>query len=63
NGEKVGVVTTGVPAPTLGKNLALALLPPQYAEPETQVEIMVRNKPIRALVKKGIFYRKKTLAR
>ncbi len=62
-GEKIGFVTTGVPAPTLGKNLALALLPPQYAEPETQVEIMVRDKPIRALVKKGVFYRKKTLAR
>ena len=62
-GEKAGFVTTGMFAPTLQKNIGLAMIPTQYREPGTRIEIMIRNKPVMAEVKKGIFYHKKTKKR
>lgn len=59
-GKEVGFITTGMYAPTLGKNIALAMLPLEYAESGTAVEVMIRDKPVAAEVKKGIFYSKKT---
>lgn len=59
-GNEVGFVTTGMFAPTLGKNIGLAMLPVEFAEPGTAIEILIRDKPVAAEVKKGIFYSKKT---
>lgn len=59
-GNEVGFVTTGMFAPTLGKNIGLAMLPTEFAEPGTAIEILIRDKPVAAEVKKGIFYSKKT---
>lgn len=59
-GKEIGFVTTGMFAPTLGKNIGLAMLPKEFAEPGTKIDILIREKPVAAEVKKGIFYSKKT---
>jgi len=46
NGEKVGVVTSGLLAPTLDKPIALGYLPPALAAVGTRVNAMVRGKPV-----------------
>ncbi|MDO4585680.1 MAG: glycine cleavage system aminomethyltransferase GcvT [Planctomycetia bacterium] len=56
----VGCVTTGMFAPTLQKNMGLALIPSEFKEPGTKIDIIIRNKKIPAEIKKGIFYSKKT---
>lgn len=58
--NQIGFITTGMFAPTLGKNIALAILPVEFAAPGTAIEVMIRDKPVAAEVKKGIFYSKKT---
>lgn len=55
-GENVGEVTSGMPAPTLGKNLALALVRGDLAKLGTELDVLVRNKPVRAVVVKTPFY-------
>ena len=47
-GEKIGDVTTGYLSPTLKKNIGLALIDAKYSELGTEIEIMVRNKPLKA---------------
>lgn len=42
--EKIGVVTSGQPSPTLGHPVALAHLDPQHAEVGTEVEIDIRGR-------------------
>lgn len=60
DGKEVGWVTSGMYAPTLEKNMGLAILPIELTEPGTAIEIIIRNRPVAAEVKKGIFYTKKT---
>jgi len=57
DGETVGEVTSGMPAPTIGKNLALALVRADAAKPGTELDVLVRGKPVRAVVVKTPFYR------
>ena len=42
--DKIGVVTSGQPSPTLGHPVALAHLDPQHAELGTDVEIDIRGR-------------------
>lgn len=56
DGETVGEVTTGMPAPTLNKNLALALVRADLAKLHTELNVLVRGKPVRAVVVKTPFY-------
>jgi aminomethyltransferase len=58
NGEKIGVVTTGYFSPTLEKNIGLALIDAKYTELGTEIDILVRNKPVKAEVISKVFYRK-----
>ena len=60
DGKEIGHVTTGAFAPTLEKNIGLALLEREFTEADTEIDIMIREKPVKAVVKKGIFYNKKT---
>ncbi|MDD3587123.1 MAG: glycine cleavage system aminomethyltransferase GcvT [Thermoguttaceae bacterium] len=60
SGEEIGFVTTGMFAPTLEKNMGIALLPMEYKVPGTKIGIIIRDKVMPAEVKKGIFYSKKT---
>jgi aminomethyltransferase len=57
-GEKIGDVTTGYLSPTLKKNIGLALIDAKYSELGTEIQIMVRNKPLKAEVVSKKFYKK-----
>ncbi|CAA9280093.1 MAG: Aminomethyltransferase (glycine cleavage system T protein) [uncultured Chloroflexia bacterium] len=56
DGDDVGEVTSGMPAPTLGKNLALALVRADVARAGTELDVVIRGKPVRARVVKTPFY-------
>ena len=57
-GEKIGVVTTGYLSPTLKRNIGLALISSKYSELGTEIEIVIRNKPVKAEVVSKKFYKK-----
>lgn len=58
-GRYIGTVTTGSFAPTVGKNLGLALVEAGYAGVGQLLEIEIRNKPVAAEVIKKPFYSRK----
>lgn len=55
-GDPLGEVTTGMPSPSLGKNLALALLRAGRVRIGDDVDVIVRDKPVRARIVKTPFY-------
>ncbi len=57
-GEKIGVVTTGYLSPTLKKNIGLALIDAKYCELGTEIEILIRDKSLKAEVVSKKFYKK-----
>ena len=57
-GVNIGYVTSGSPAPFLKKNIALAYVPVEYAEPGTTLAVEVRGQPVKAQVVKTPFYKK-----
>lgn len=59
NGETIGYVTTGTYSPSLKKNMGLALAAGEFSMEGTEIEIIVRNKPLKAKVVKTPFYIKK----
>lgn len=61
DGREVGVVSSGTYAPTLDKNLGLGYVPIELAGPGTEIEIMIRGRPVRAVVVKTPFYRRATI--
>ena len=62
--EPIGVVTSGSPSPTLGKNIALAYVPPAYSPIGTAVYVEIRGQKCKAQVVPTPFYKrlKKTAA-
>ncbi len=56
-GEAVGHVTTGMPSPTLGKPLGLAVVPVDLSSPGSSFDVIIREKPVRANVVKTPFYK------
>ncbi len=56
NGNVVGVVTSGMPAPTLEKNIGLGYVPPELAKVGTEFDVIIRGKPTKARVVKTPFY-------
>ncbi len=60
DGVSIGQVTTGLHAPTFKKPIGLALINIDYTEPGTQIDIIIRDKAVQAVVDSGIFYQKKT---
>ncbi len=57
-GREIGEVTSGTLAPTLNKAVGLAFVPVIYTEPETEIDILIRERPVRAKVVKLPFYKR-----
>lgn len=57
--REIGIVTSGSFAPTLQKNLGLALIEPVYSEIDTEISIAIRNKQLKAKVVDIPFYKKR----
>jgi len=58
SGESIGHVTSGGMAPTLGRSIGLALVPPEYAAEGTELALEIRGKAVPARVGKDLFYRR-----
>jgi aminomethyltransferase len=57
-GNEIGVVTSGSPSPTLGKNIALAYLPPSMTGLGTAVFVEIRSQKCKAVVVATPFYKR-----
>ncbi len=58
DGEQIGAVTSGSPAPFLKTNIAMALVPAAIAESGTDVLVDVRGNRVRAKQVPLPFYRR-----
>ena len=62
SGERIGAVTSGSPSPTLGKNIALAYVPPTYAAVGTILYVEIRGQKCKAQVVATPFYKRQKKA-
>jgi aminomethyltransferase len=58
NGERVGHVTSGSPAPFLKKNIGLAYVPIEHANVGQEIQVDVRGKLVGARIVKTPFYKR-----
>ncbi|HKV24405.1 MAG TPA: glycine cleavage system aminomethyltransferase GcvT [Candidatus Acidoferrum sp.] len=58
SGEAIGVITSGSPSPTLGKNIALAYVPPTMTALGTVVYVQIRSQRCKAQVVATPFYKR-----
>jgi aminomethyltransferase len=56
--QAIGVVTSGSPSPTLGKNIALAYVPPAYSAVGTVLYVEIRAQKCKAQVVPTPFYKR-----
>jgi aminomethyltransferase len=57
-GEAIGLITSGSPSPTLGKNIALAYVPPAYSAVGTSLYVEIRSQKCKAQVVPTPFYKR-----
>ena len=57
-GEAIGVVTSGSPSPTLGKNIALVYVPPAYSAVGKVLYVEIRGQKCKAQVVATPFYKR-----
>ncbi|MGI4759045.1 MAG: glycine cleavage system aminomethyltransferase GcvT [Janthinobacterium lividum] len=57
-GEMIGIVTSGSPSPTLKKNIAMALVPPEEAALDNVVAVEIRGALVKARVVPTPFYKR-----
>lgn len=57
NGEKIGEVTSGTMAPSLNKAIGLGYVTVENSTVDSEIFIEVRNKQLKAIVKKAPFYK------
>ncbi|MGB7844830.1 MAG: glycine cleavage system aminomethyltransferase GcvT [Candidatus Acidiferrum sp.] len=58
SGERIGMVTSGSPSPTLGKNIALAYLPPELSALGTFIYVEIRSQKCKAQIVATPFYKR-----
>lgn len=58
NNQVIGYVTTGYSSPTLKKAVGMALIDSKYSELNTEIEIAIRKKRVKANIIKTPFYKK-----
>lgn len=58
-GKSAGITTSGTFSPTLDKNVGMALLEPSLTTSGTEIEVLIRNRPLRARIVPMPFYKKK----
>lgn len=56
DGKEIGFVTSGMFSPTTEKYLGMAMIPREFSARDTEIDIMIRNKPVKAKVVKKPFY-------
>jgi aminomethyltransferase len=61
-GEPIGVITSGSPSPTLGKNIALAFVPPAESALGTTIYVEIRAMKAQARVVPTPFYKRAKIA-
>ncbi|HKS27149.1 MAG TPA: glycine cleavage system aminomethyltransferase GcvT [Pyrinomonadaceae bacterium] len=59
NGERLGQVTSGSPAPYLKKNIGLAYVPVEFAKEGQEIQIDVRGRAVGARIVPTPFYKRK----
>ncbi len=57
--QEIGFVTSGSFAPTLNKNIGLALIAVEEAQLDNEIDIIIRNKPVKAKIIKTPFYKRR----
>ena len=55
---EIGEVTSGTQSPSLGIGIGMGYVPPEFAKPDTKIEIEIRGKRFAALVVPKPIYRK-----
>jgi aminomethyltransferase len=58
DGSKIGIITSGSPAPFLKKNIALAFVPVEFAAVDTEVAVEIRGALVKAKVVPTPFYKR-----
>jgi aminomethyltransferase len=58
DGQHIGRVTSGSPAPFLKKNIGMAYVPPEYRAPGTEINIEIRGKQAPARIVPMPFYKR-----
>jgi aminomethyltransferase len=57
-GSKIGETTSGTQSPSLNAGIGMGYVPPEFAAPDTPIEIEIRGRMFPAAVVKKPFYRK-----
>ena len=63
DGETAGVVTSGTSSPSLGCGIAMGYVPTAWAKPGTEVAVIIRGKPVAAVVQRPPFYSEGSIRR
>jgi aminomethyltransferase len=58
-GKRIGEVTSGTFSPTLKKNIGLAILSAEHAQLGNELDILIRNKRVKAVIVPTPFYKRK----
>jgi aminomethyltransferase len=55
NGESIGVVTSGTQSPILSKGIGLGYVIKSWAKSKNEIDIIIRNNPVKAMIVKPPF--------